>query len=448
MPVRIKQQPGNMIMQIEMRDGRMKIMSTSDSDFGNGDSVRTLEGLQRQAGEQKGKEKVAELDGPGAGPDAEAPDPAKDRARRESGPPRRYTDEELAADVDPKREARMYRRLWYTLLAGIVAAVGAGGICYWRGVLPGVNQAPLVPPAKGVVAGTRDNDVVALERKFPVRLNKRYDDALTGLQTTSLGVSEGFGSFFEFASTGVAYALDADQRAFLSTPWNIEISGLVAKPQTISLLDLVNQMPLEQRKYRHRCVEPWSKVVPWAGFPLAALLDLVEPQAAAQFVLFESFDAPAVSQKHQKHQLGGVDGSKYKWPYVEGLSIKEARHELAFLAIGAYQQLLKPSMGAPLRLVVPWKYAFKSIKSVKAIRFVEEMPTGFWASYNAGAYGFWANVNPAVPHPNWSQAEEDFLRTGTSTTERIKIPSAKFNGYEQYIGRLYDDLDPAHNLWM
>ncbi|HUV32113.1 MAG TPA: protein-methionine-sulfoxide reductase catalytic subunit MsrP, partial [Devosiaceae bacterium] len=204
-----------------------------------------------------------------------------------------------------------------------------------------------------------------------------------------------YNNFYEYGShksIAEAAALQLKPR-----PWAVVIDGLVDNPVTIDIDDLMNRMGLEERLYRHRCVEAWSMTVPWVGFSMAKLVDFAQPQNDARFVRFETFGDTALASGIRTQPW-------YPWPYIEGLTIEEARNELPFLAVGAYGKVVANSMGAPIRLHLPWKYGFKSIKSIVKISFTAERPVGFWEALQANEYGFWANVNPAVAHPRWSQA--------------------------------------------
>ncbi len=210
-----------------------------------------------------------------------------------------------------------------------------------------------------------------------------------------------YNNFYEF---GTSKDIAANAQNLVIRPWEIAIDGLVEKPFTIAFDDLVRKIPLETRLYRHRCVEAWSMTVPWAGFPLKSLVAMAKPQASAKFVRFETFLDPDMAD--------GQNNFLYPWPYIEGVTIEEAGNDLAFIVTGAYDKPVAKQHGAPLRLHLPWKYGFKSIKSIRKISFVEERPVGLWEAMQPSEYGFWANVNPEVPHPRWSQAMERVLHTG------------------------------------
>lgn len=218
---------------------------------------------------------------------------------------------------------------------------------------------------------------------------------------------------------------------FKTSPWEVEVGGLVNNPKTFTLED-IHKFETEERIYRLRCVEAWSMVIPWVGFPLHKLLAEVEPKAEAKYVRFETL--------MDTSQMPGIRKSPwYQWPYIEGLRVDEAMHDLTLLATGLYGKDLLPQNGAPIRLVVPWKYGFKSIKSIVKIDLVTEMPTSLWMAAAPHEYGFYANVNPGVDHPRWSQATE--RRIG----EFGRRASRLFNGYEEEVAYLYDGMDLAVN---
>ena len=216
-------------------------------------------------------------------------------------------------------------------------------------------------------------------------------------------------------------------RNFKTFPWSIEVGGLVRNPTTYDAVDLINKFPQEERVYRLRCVEAWSMVIPWIGFPLAKLLEEVEPTEEAAYVRFETLFDP--------QQMPGQNSRRFDWPYVEGLRLDEAMHDLTLLATGIYGKPLLPQNGPPIRLVVPWKYGFKSIKSIVKIELVKEMPLTFWAAAAPNEYGFYANVNPNVDHPRWSQSTE--RRIG----ELGRRDTLMFNGYEEEVAALYEGMD-------
>ena len=234
-----------------------------------------------------------------------------------------------------------------------------------------------------------------------------------------------YNNYYEFGTSKDEPAEYA--KNFKTSPWTVSVEGEVAKPRKYSLDDLMRVAPLEERIYRHRCVEGWSIVVPWAGYSLSALLKQVEPTPKAKFVAFQTY-----------YDIGQMPRAKFaglELPYVEGLRIDEAMHPLTMLTFGMYGETLPPQDGAPVRLTVPWKYGFKSAKSLIKIRLVEKQPPSTWNITNAHEYGFYSNVNPAVDHPRWSQATE--RRLG----ELRRRPTLPFNGYADQVANLYTGMD-------
>jgi methionine sulfoxide reductase catalytic subunit len=242
-------------------------------------------------------------------------------------------------------------------------------------------------------------------------------------------LSGNYNNFYEF---GTSKSVASAAQALKVRPWVLKIDGMVETPREVGIDDLMLAMPREERLYRHRCVETWSMTVPWSGFPLRALLDFARPLASAKYVRFETFHDPKMAP--------GQKAPFYPWPYVEGLTIAEAANDLAFMVTGVYGKPLPKQFGAPLRLALPWKYGFKSIKSIARISFTDKRPVGLWEALQASEYGFWANVNPKVSHPRWSQASE----TPLGTTGRI--PTRLFNGYAAEVADLYKGLE-NEKLW-
>lgn len=238
-----------------------------------------------------------------------------------------------------------------------------------------------------------------------------------------------YNNFYEFTTNKNAVADLA--KDFKTSPWVVQVGGLVNKPATFDLDDIQKKFSQEDRIYRLRCVEGWSMVIPWMGFPLASMLGEVEPLSDAKYVRFETLYDP--------EQMVGQNDLRYPWPYVEGLRLDEAMNGLTLLATGIYGKPLPPQSGAPVRLVVPWKYGFKSIKSIVKIDLVAEEPTSTWMAVAPQEYGFYANVNPDVPHPRWSQATEQRIR------ESGRRPTLLFNGYEEEVSYLYQGLDLQEN---
>ena len=238
-----------------------------------------------------------------------------------------------------------------------------------------------------------------------------------------------FNNYYEFTTDKERVAELA--KDFPTHPWTLSVGGLVKNPKTYDVDELLQRFTQQERIYRLRCVEGWSMVIPWMGFPIAELLKEVEPTADAKFVRFETIYAP--------DEMPGQKSPWFEWPYVEGLRLDEAMHDLAILATGLYGKPLPPQDGAPIRLVVPWKYGFKSIKSIVKLDLVAEMPVSLWMAAAPNEYGFYANVNPNVDHPRWSQSSE--RRIG----EVKRRPTLMFNGYEEEVASLYAGMDLAAN---
>jgi sulfoxide reductase catalytic subunit YedY len=289
------------------------------------------------------------------------------------------------------------RRLLKGLAAGPILASGAAGF---------PSLAADADPSSGL---------------YPARRNGRYalDRPITAEKDSTT-----YNNFYEF---GFDKSIWERAQALKIRPWTIKIDGLVEKPFTIDFDDLLKRVGLEERLYRHRCVEAWSMAVPWTGFPMASLVDLARPLGSAKYVRMETFMDPKTAPEQRKFF--------YPWPYVEGLTMEEARNELAFLVTGMYGKPAPKQNGAPLRLAVPWKYGFKSVKSIVRFEFTEKRPVSYWEKLQSSEYGFWANVNPSVPHPRWSQASERIL----GTDERR--PTLIWNGYGEFVADLYQGLE-------
>jgi sulfoxide reductase catalytic subunit YedY len=240
-----------------------------------------------------------------------------------------------------------------------------------------------------------------------------------------------YNNFYEFTTSKEGVWEKA--KNFVTRPWTVEVGGLAGKPQVFGIDDLTGLFPQEDRVYRLRCVEGWSMVIPWLGFPLAELLKRVEPQSNARYVAFQTL--------HDPKRMPGQRGRVLDWPYVEGLRLDEAMHPLTILATGLYGEPLPPQDGAPVRLVVPWKYGFKSIKSVVKITLTESQPPATWNISAPAEYGFYSNVNPNVPHPRWSQATE--RRIGGGWGRRQTLP---FNGYADEVAHMYAGMDLRKNF--
>ncbi|MDY7021649.1 MAG: protein-methionine-sulfoxide reductase catalytic subunit MsrP [Cyanobacteriota bacterium] len=258
-----------------------------------------------------------------------------------------------------------------------------------------------------------------------LRLNPNFSDV--GREVTSAEFATQYNNYYEFGGSKSVW--EAAQALPLND-WKIEVTGLVKNPQTYDLDDIEKKFPLEERIYRFRCVEAWAMVVPWVGFPMRLLLEAVEPTSEAKFVRFTSFYDPKITKGP------GFWAVKYPWPYTEGLRIEEMANDLAFFATGIYGKSLPKQNGAPLRMVIPWKYGFKGAKSIVKIEFLAEQPATFWNTLIPNEYKFEANVNPEVPHPRWSQATERIVTNSPNFTWE-KQPTLLYNGYEEYVGDLY-----------
>jgi sulfoxide reductase catalytic subunit YedY len=275
--------------------------------------------------------------------------------------------------------------------------------------------------------------VQAATAGFPDTFNPAFK--LDGVKLTPENLVTSYNNFYEWGLAKEEPAKLANQ-GWKTDPWTLEISGLCAKPGKFEINELIKKIgAIERRNYRHRCVEAWSMVIPWDGFPLVKLVALAEPTSEAKFVKFTSFLDPARSAAQ-----GSPD---FSWPYTEGLTIAEANHELAFLATGLYGNPLRNQNGAPIRLVVPWKYGFKGAKSLAKIEFVADQPKTLWNVMAPTEYGFYANVNPEVDHPRWSQKSERIIGGGFFSG---KQPTQMFNGYGKQVAALYTGLDLRKNF--
>jgi sulfoxide reductase catalytic subunit YedY len=259
----------------------------------------------------------------------------------------------------------------------------------------------------------------AMPRHALAEPNPRYP---AGRDITPEADATTYNNFYEFGTDKSIYR--AAQR-LPTSPWRIEFAGMVSKPRTMDLDDILKQVSVEERVYRHRCVETWAMTVPWTGFPLKSLVALADPTASAKYIAFETLADPKV--------MPGLRSSYFTWPYNEGLTLQEAGNDLAFMVTGMYGKPLPKQDGAPIRLAVPWKYGFKSAKSIVKVTFTDKQPDTFWNQIQPQEYGFWANVNPAVPHPRWSQATEMLL--GTSQ----RVPTQIWNGYGEFVADMYSD---------
>jgi sulfoxide reductase catalytic subunit YedY len=308
---------------------------------------------------------------------------------------------ELPESVAASEETFRTRRALLKAAGAAVPLIGAG-------VWPGF-----------VRAATNADDPTA--HLYPV---PRYERYKVERQITDEDVATTYNNFYEFGSHK---KISKKAQELKIRPWDIVIDGLVEQPLTIGIDELLAKMPLEERVYRHRCVEAWSIVVPYSGFPMKALLDLARPLGSARYVVMQSFEDP--------ENTPGQRQSWYPWPYVEGLTLAEASNELAFMATGYYGKPIPKQNGSPLRLAVPWKYGFKHIKSIVRFSFTEERPATFWNDIAPREYGFWANVNPAVRHPRWTQTIERDVETGR------EMDTVIYNGYGEFVADLYSGME-------
>ncbi len=255
---------------------------------------------------------------------------------------------------------------------------------------------------------------------YPAKRNERYklDRPLTAEEDAAA-----YNNFYEFGSHK---RIAREARALKIRPWTVLFEGMVEKERQVDINTLIRAMPLEERLYRMRCVEAWSMAVPWSGFPLAELVKYAKPLSGAKYLVMETF--------LNKDMASGQKQVWYPWPYTEGLTMAEATNELAFMVTGVYGKPLRKQFGAPLRLAVPWKYGFKSVKSIVRFKFTDKRPTTFWEQIQAAEYGFWANVNPKVSHPRWSQASERVLGTNK------RVPTLVYNGYGAQVADMYKNL--------
>ena len=274
------------------------------------------------------------------------------------------------------------------------------------------------------LAACGESEPAATQLAGPAPSAQAQTDEL-GDPLTSFEAVTNYNNFYEFTTDKEGVARLA--KDFQTRPWTVEVGGLAHKPQTFAIEDILAKFPSEERIYRLRCVEAWSMVIPWLGFPLGKLIEAVEPMGDAKYVRFETLYDP--------EQFPGQSSGWYTWPYAEGLRLDEALNDLAILSTGLYGKELLPQSGAPLRLVVPWKYGFKSIKSIVKIELVAEQPTSLWMAAAPNEYGFYANVNPTVNHPRWSQASE--RRIGESGRRETLM----FNGYADEVAGLYEGMD-------
>jgi len=321
--------------------------------------------------------------------------------------------EKIKSSEITDKETYLNRRLF--IQAAVMAGTATASTLLYRRL----NPRPVETPQ-----GEKLTEVVATSKQEGTKSGYVVDEKLTPLNSIT-----NYNNFYEFdtSKSGVASAASG----FVTRPWAVSVEGLVNKPRVFDLDELL-KFQLEERIYRFRCVEGWSMVIPWIGFPLSKLLEKVEPTPKARYVAFQTLLDP----KRMPNQNTGI----LDWPYVEGLRLDEAMHPLTIMATGLYGEILPPQDGAPIRLVVPWKYGFKSIKSVVKISLVDSEPPTTWNIQAPDEYGFYSNVNPNVPHPRWSQATEQ--RIG----EYGKRKTLLLNGYADQVGSLYAGMDLVKNF--
>jgi len=331
-------------------------------------------------------------------------------------------------EVTPEEHYLNRRQLLRKMgLAGLWATTGLYGCGHEKSFEPyeeplsPSSTAPSSPPPTSTPGPVAGPDAAPTDSGvYPATLNPQFSAVDRPLTLES--VAARYNNFFEFSQNkddvaGAAWRLE-------TRPWTVEVAGMVSRPRVYDVDELIHLMDLEERIYRFRCVEAWSMVVPWTGFPMSALLDAVEPLADAKFVQMTSFLSPTVAPVQW-------DNPGMPWPYSETLALEEAGNELTMLATGIYGHALPVQHGAPLRLVVPWKYGFKSIKSIVRIELVDQLPATFWNTLVPNEYGFSANVDPTEPHPRWLQDTEESIGTGE---KRQTLP---YNGYAEFVQHLY-----------
>jgi sulfoxide reductase catalytic subunit YedY len=290
-----------------------------------------------------------------------------------------------------------------------IGAIGATGLLY------GLD-------AQGRSRAVTEKQIAGLKRLDALR-NKRFK---VERPLTDEVIAARYNNFYEFSTAKEDVEKLVDK--FTIHPWKLEVTGLVEKPRTFDIDELMRSMPLEERVYRFRCVEAWAMVVPWVGFPMKALLDRVRPLSSAKFVRLSTFFKPEEAPRQSKRQ---AFWTREPWPYTEGLRMDEAMNDLTLLTVGSYGHVLPKQHGAPIRLIIPWKYGYKSIKSIVKIELTSEQPATFWNALAPHEYGFLSNVNPKVPHPRWSQARERVIGTGQ------RQPTLLYNGYAEQVAGMY-----------
>jgi len=330
------------------------------------------------------------------------------------------------ASVTPERlvfnRRGMLKGLGLTALTGALASCDNSSSVAQSAPPGGSGAAP-----QAVQAAQAASSADPTAKLYPVKRNPAY---VLDRPLTNESIIASYNNYYEFNSSKDVVA---EAQALPIRPWEISIEGMVDKPFKTDFDSLIKLMPLEERLYRHRCVETWSFTAAWSGFPMKALVDYAKPSSGAKYVVMKSFMNPNFAP--------GEKQPWYPWPYTEGLTIAEATHDMAFMVTGAYGKPLLKQNGAPLRLATPWKYGFKSAKGIQRFIFTDKRPVTYWQQLAQEEYGFWANVNPKVPHPRWSQDSETSLTTGA------RVPTLLFNGYAAQVAGLYANLQ-AEPLYM
>ncbi|MBN2257536.1 MAG: protein-methionine-sulfoxide reductase catalytic subunit MsrP [Anaerolineaceae bacterium] len=313
-----------------------------------------------------------------------------------------------SAEITRESDYLSRRRFLKNLSIGAAGAAFLAA-CRSSGVTqPALDATPGSTPAAAYTGGQRDE----------------LGRAITSEQSITT-----FNNYYEFSTN--KDGIGELSRNLVTSPWQVEVGGLVHQPRTFDVDELIRLFPPEERIYRMRCVEGWSMIIPWQGFQLSKLIDAVEPMTSARYIHFVALHDPV--------QMPGQESDYFPWPYEEGLRLDEARNELTLLSTGLYGRPLSPQNGAPIRLVVPWKYGYKSIKAIVKIEFREEQPATFWNTIAPDEYGFYSNVNPAVDHPRWSQNTERIIG------QPVRIATLPFNGYGDQVRSLYEGMDLKEN---
>jgi len=322
-------------------------------------------------------------------------------------------------------EALVFNRRGLLKGAGALALTGALANCGPASDTQTVSSSGPGEPPPSAAPETPD----LTQSLYPATRNPAYtlDRALTSEEIVT-----NYCNYYEFGSDKDDPSRYAG--ALPIRPWEVSFEGMVEEPRKIGIDDLIKAMPVEERLYRHRCVEAWSFAAPWSGFAMKALMEFAKPTSSARYVVMKSFMNPAVAFAQKEFWV--------PWPYTEGLTIEDATNEMAFMVTGAYGKPLMKQNGAPIRLVTPWKYGFKSTKGIQRFIFTDVRPNTYWMALGPSEYGFWANVNPEMPHPRWSQASEEVLGTGR------RVPTLLYNGYGDEVAQLYANMPAGERQFM